>query len=233
MNAFTWDPKLSFSDVISFFALLFSVLAIFCAQKSNRKMLQYTEVQKRNEAEKLCNEALDLMSGGESGTKALFIDFTKVAVDEESRYFERARRNIEAALNLAPNFYLCHQYFGLYTLKMDGSAVRERAEKAIPLYEKAVDLWKRDANPRVKDDGWPFHDLAVALSHSGDQANAEKYYQEALKINADTEPDFYADFAQFQLHVKKDARKCNELYEIARKIAFAGHRKSNRPDLLN
>lgn len=216
----------SVSNVISSLALLISVLAFVYARKN-------TGIQKRSEAEKLCNEALDLMNGGKSNTEALYIDFTKTAVDEERGYFEGARRKIEIALNLSPNFYLCHHYFGLYTLKMDGLTVQERAKKAIPHYRKAVDLWERDANPRVRGDGWPFHDLAVALSHSGDQANAEKYYQEALKINADTEPDFYKDFAQFQLDVKKDVRNYNELYEVAQKIASAGHRKSNRPDLMN
>lgn len=237
MNNFTWDPKLSVSDIFSFIALLISAGALFITIKIGREGSRNTVIQKRNEAEKLCNEALNLMNGNQPGTEALYIDFTKPALDEERSYFERARQKLEEAVNLSPNFYLCHQYWGLYTLKMDGLDIFERAEKAIPYYKEAVRLWKIDTSPRVQSDGWPFHDLAVAFKHHGDQEEAEKYYQEALRINSDTEPDFYADFAQFLLSKvplsEEDLKKHNEFYEIARRIASAGHRKSNRPDLLN
>ncbi|MGB3312132.1 MAG: hypothetical protein WBG32_19935 [Nodosilinea sp.] len=58
---------------------------------------------------------------------------------------------------------------------MDGFDVLERAQNALPHYKKAVLLLGQDENHRAKNDGWPFHDIAVAFNYAGDQASAEKY----------------------------------------------------------
>lgn len=231
MNTFTWDPRLSISDIFSFVALIVSISGLFYTLRVDRKGTQNAIAQKRNEAEILCNEALDLMNGKRTGTEALYIDFERPASGEERYYFESALQKIDEAIRKSPDFYLGHQYLGIYTLKMDGFDVFKRAQNALPHYQRAVLLLSQDKSLRAQKDGWPFHDLAVAFYYAGDQVNAENYYQKALDVNGTTEPDFYADFARFQLHAKGDRKKHDELYEMARKIASAGHRKSNRPDL--
>ncbi|NET39725.1 MAG: tetratricopeptide repeat protein [Cyanothece sp. SIO1E1] len=231
MSNLTWDSTVSSSDIISSVALLFSIIALIQNYLTSKKENENSRASKRIRAEKLLDVALDLMNGGKTAT-SLFIDLYKSAEDEERDFFERARRNIKEAMKLAPNFYLCHHYMGIYVHRICGASITERAERALPYYKRAVELWEKDKSPGVKEDGWPYHDLALVYSHLRRHQETEEYYQKAISVNGTTEPYFYADFAEFNLN-KGDTEKYKELYQEARRIALNTGRSFDRKNFLD
>jgi tetratricopeptide (TPR) repeat protein len=219
MVMFSWISKLSVSDIIAFLALLVSIWAIIQTQRISAKEEMNTKERNRNIAERFLDEALDLMNSGKPGTESLFMNYQPPSTDERA-YFELARRKINDAKVLAPDFYLCHHYEGVYARKIQGSDIHERALNALKFYEKAVKIWEEDKDPRTKGDGWPYHDLAGVYSDLGKDREAEKYYQKAIGVNSTTEPYFYRDFALFLLDRGRES-EYRKYMDKANKIAQA------------
>jgi tetratricopeptide (TPR) repeat protein len=230
MLNFIWNNQISISDIIASLALLISLTAFIWTWRVSAKEDKNTKYRNRTEAEKLLDEALDLMNRGKAGTESLFINFHEPPSPETRAFFESARRKISEAIRLSPDFYLCYHYESIYIHRMEGESVEEKANNALKINLRAVKLWEKDKDPRVKDDGWPYHDLAVIYGHLGKYKEAEHYYQKAIKINP-LVPEFYKDFAE--LHKRRgDLEKYKELFERSEKISQKTGRDIHQKDIL-
>ncbi|MBW4483003.1 MAG: tetratricopeptide repeat protein [Tildeniella torsiva UHER 1998/13D] len=216
----SWISKFSSSDIISLLALLVSGGAFFQTIRISAKEEINTKNINRNKAERLLDEALDLMNSGRQGTEFLHTCHERPPSPDERPYLELARRKIDDANFLAPDFYLCHQYEGIYVHRTQGRSVEERASNSLKYHQKAVKLWKEDKDPRVKNDGWPYHDLALVYEHLGRYKEAEEYFLKALEVNRTTELYFHRDFSIFLSGIGRENESIEYMNE-AKKIAQA------------
>lgn len=220
------------NSLMTLLALVLSVIAILQTYKRDRKDEENQKVINRMQADRLLDNALDLMNGNIKGSETIVIH-DRAPTQEERRFFELANRNIEEALNLCPKYYISHQYMGLYfrCIKNDMAALTYHRE-AVKLAEKGDDL-----------DGWPYHDLATTLEAIGESERLqnglnseeawEKYFKEAESlykkaISKDSnDPFLYEGMASFYENMagfypnNSDTffEKFNELICEARKIA--------------
>ena len=142
--------------------------------------LSYQETTKTNrltsriEARELLNSALDII-GGVPGTETSLIPGGPPD-DENRRILALAKRKIEKALDLSPDFYMAHEYYGLY-LHLTGDW-----EEALSYHEKAIDL--------NEDDGWPYAAYANALRSLNRDSDAIEALGKAIGLEPEN-PHFH------------------------------------------
>lgn len=120
-----------------------------------------------------------------------------------------ARRKIEKALDLAPDLYLGHEFYGIY-FNMLGEP-----EEALQHHRESIRL--------NEDDGWPYADYANSLRAVSRYQEAIHALGEALKIEP-TNPIFHRNLG-LMFHDQGEIVEAEEHYSAPRYHAER-HRKT-------
>ena len=159
---------------IAFSSLAVAAISAFVAYLSYQETTKTNRLSSRIEARELLNSALDMI-GGAPGTETFLLPGG--APDEENRrILERAKRKIEKALDLAPDFYMAYEYYGLY-LHLTGDP-----ENALSHHEKAIDL--------NEDDGWPYAAYSNTLRSVNRHGDAIDALRQAIELEPEN-PHFH------------------------------------------
>jgi len=151
----------------AFASLPIAVVSAAVAFLGYQETTKTNRLSSRLEARELLSSALDMM-GGAPGTESFLLPGG--APDAETRrVLELARRKLDRALELSPDFYLAHEYYGLY-LHLTGDL-----EEALRFHERAVEL--------TEDDGWPYAAYANTLRSLGREADAVAALSSAIELN--------------------------------------------------
>lgn len=228
----TEEINSTISLIFSGIATIISLIALYqnhLATKTNKREQENSnrirEKLNRIEADKLLEEALDLMNFNRPGTHSMFKKHHQPLTKDEAMFYELACRKINKALAISPNYYLGSHYHAIYKRRIKG------LKYAIGHYEKAVELLKQDGSPEANEDGWPYHDLATVYEKLGRASDAEEMYSKAIKIDR-TEPGFYEDLSMFYYNQGK-FEKYKEFYSMAERFAKKRGQKLNQPDYRN
>lgn len=123
--------------------------------------------------------------------------------ETERANFELARRNIEKAMELAPDYYMAHEYYGLYHERMGND------DAALQSFKKSVKL--------TTYDGWPYSDLARELERTGKSAEAIDAFKTAIRMNPKN-PYFHRNLGLIYWDKGRDA-EAREEFDLARTLA--------------
>lgn len=159
---------------IAVFSIIVAAIGAVVAVLSYRETVHTNKLSNKIEARELLNSALDIM-GGKSGTESFLLPTTPP--DEARRnVLELARRKIKKALDLAPDFYMAHEFYGLY-LHLVGEP-----DDALEYHEKAIEL--------NEDEGWPYADYANSLRAMNRHEDAIVALNNAIKLDPEN-PAFH------------------------------------------
>jgi tetratricopeptide (TPR) repeat protein len=145
------DTRDPFARLVGGLGLLVAVFSVVVALLSYFETVKVNERTATLQAKSQLDSGLDMMAG-EKGTESFFIP-ENPPNEAQRRTLELAGRNIEKALDHAPDFYLGHEYLGIY-LHISG-----RPEEALEHHRTAIQL--------NDDDGWPYADYANSLRELG------------------------------------------------------------------
>lgn len=145
----TEEMNSTISLMLSGIATIISLIALCQNRLEAKTNKREREKLNRIKADKLLEEALDLMNFGQQGTFSMFKEWHKPPTEDERIFYERAYRKIDEALLISPNYYLGSHYHAMYKRRIKG------LEFAIGHYEKAVELLKKYESPESNEDGWP------------------------------------------------------------------------------
>lgn len=159
------------ATIISIFSLCAATAsAYFSWSANNQSTLNQAQLNQSTSIGYL-NDALDKM-GNNDNSSSIIINSTTLTPSESAR-FENARRLIDQAKTLSPDFYMTHHYYGLYLQRMGRL---DEAEDALSL---SIELLKQSE----ETNWWPYSDLGHVQALAGKTEQAEKSYKRALEID--------------------------------------------------
>jgi tetratricopeptide (TPR) repeat protein len=195
-------PQDTFARTVAFVGVIIGILSCVFAGLTYLSSQKQANQSRLLEARTLVEGAIDLMGKNDPGTKVITAPFRQPSI-QERRQLELARRRIEKALSLAPEFYAAHIAYGIY-LESIGSF-----DDALKRYRRSIELAPKE--------GWAWNDLGNLLRRLGRGNEAKDAFKKAVDLDPGN-PYFHHNLG-LQYYDMEQYENASRQFEVAKECA--------------